>query len=220
MARNSSLTVRAQADYPFVWSCLYCGAENSDRIHFDTSQIRDVSSPSSKQHGIDLAQAEIDLRAEMLAGYDRSIETTRADVDRFAAFWKDCREGVRPAAIRSIPMPMGHQCKCRFCQKLQPYDPNRYLGGHDTAFMLSLVVAVMGICAAVFLLLISLTRQDDAGLMRIIALCAGAVGLAALPVCVKSGKRAKSLSAEAQFAELSGMDCAPEKLPRFAEKKG
>ena len=219
MPTQSSITVRAQADYPFHYTCLFCGAENRDTIHFEAAKIEDVKSGTRKEHGVDLALAEARLRAELLESFGRNVEGTKKDVERFASHWKNCVDGVKPGAKRVVPMPMGFRCQCRACQQLQPYANDRYKGKKSTLFMVSLILVVAGLAMALFLLLASIGRiGEDGPLMRMIALVAGVVGVISIPVCVRSGKSTQAEEAAAQFEELRQMPFAPEKLPAFDDR--
>ena len=215
MSTRSMITVRAKADFPCRYTCLYCGTVNDDVLHFESEASQEVDSALRKDHVKDLKDAENVLYNQSIKSFNDRIEMNKLAVKRFEAFWKSCADNVEPKEKCGFSAKAGYEFKCRHCRKIQPYDSSKYQAKLGPLFMLTLLVALFGLILAILMLFVSFARPEDAGLFRTTAIVSGIIGLVALAICIPTGKKVRSEEAKAQFEELRGIPFDPSKLPCF-----
>ena len=215
MSTRSMITVRAKADFPCRYTCLYCGTVNDDVLHFESVDSKEVDSALRKDHVKDLKDAETELYNQRIKSFNDSIEMNKLAVKRFEEFWKSCADNVQPKEKYCFSVKAGYEFKCRHCRKNQPYDNSKYKAKLGPVSMLTGMVALLGLLLAIMMFLVSFSRPGDAVLFRTIALVSGIIGLVALAIFIPTGKKVRSEEAKAQFEELRGIPFDPSKLPCF-----
>ena len=196
MATTTTVTVRAKADYPYHYECLYCGRENNKTLHLEAAKVQDVNG-SRKTRVADNNDAARQMESQLMSGFDQVVRANEKEVETFREYWSSCQNGEPGRKPVRISKREPDSFTCSYCGREQPY--SKSFGKSGTGFAL---LIVLGGFAALCALIIGF----------------GTAAVLSLPIGIPGVRRPDEAEAALQWEELKEISYAPEKLPRYEHK--
>ncbi|MBR2782555.1 MAG: hypothetical protein IKE00_04375 [Oscillospiraceae bacterium] len=213
MATTTTVTVRAKADYPYHYECLYCGRENNKTLHLEAAKVQDVNG-SRKTRVADNNDAARQMESQLMSGFDQVVRANEKEVETFREYWSSCQNGEPGRKPVRISKREPDSFTCSYCGREQPY--SKSFGKSGTGFALLIVLGgFAALCALIFLILsFAMSAQPYRGLF----IGFGTAAVLSLPIGIPGVRRADEAEAALQWEELKEISYAPEKLPRYEHK--
>lgn len=210
MATTTTVTVRAKADYPYHYVCLYCGRENNEILHLEAAKNQDVNG-SRKTRAADNENTAQLLQSQLQSSFETNVRNHEKEIERFKQYWESHQTGEPAKKPVLISKRSQDAFTCRRCGREQPY--SKSFGKSGSGFALLIVLGCFAALCALIFLILSFTM--DVQPYRGLFIGFGTAAVISLPIGIPGVSRANAAEALLQWEELSTIPYAPEKLPRY-----